>query len=181
MPKSPNIIIDADIAGENCVSLNSPTALPNANGFLWNKAMVMQVNCRGYITSQFMQPEPAKYSHAPNMEAKSFIQPEHNYFSHHPGRFFYLKDDDTGEIISLPYEPMRIKLERFSFRQTGSEISWLIVHKGLTISIAVNLTTNDLVELWSIHITNNTAKIKHQLLSLFFYRLYVMDESVGKF
>ncbi len=167
MPNNSTINIDANIAGDGSVTLNNPTALPNANGFLWNKAMVMQVNCRGYVTSQFMQPEPAKYSHAPNMEAKSFIQPEHSYFSHHPGRFFYLKDDDTGEIISLPYEPMRIKLERFSFRQTGSEISWLINHKGLTISLAVNLTTNDLVELWSIHITNNSNVIKN--ISLYPY------------
>src|SRR4051812_4859075 len=73
--------------------LSSPTAMPHAAGFLWNRKMMMQMNCRGYAVAQFMQPEPAKYSHAPNMEAKSFMQPEQSYFAHHPGRFFYIKDE----------------------------------------------------------------------------------------
>ena len=88
LAKQPLISIDNAVDGHSKIKLNSPTELPNATGFLWNRAMVMQVNCRGYVNSQFMQPEPAKYSYAPNMEAKSFIQPEHSYFSHHPGRFF---------------------------------------------------------------------------------------------
>ena len=102
MSKKTLISIDSSTGGFNKIKLSSPTTLPNATGFLWNQSMVMQVNCRGYVNAQFMQPEPAKYSYAPNMEAKSFIQPEHSYFSHHPGRFFYLKDEDSGEIISLP-------------------------------------------------------------------------------
>jgi len=181
MPNKSAIIIETDTAGKSCIALNSPTKLPNANGFLWNKAMVMQVNCRGYVTSQFMQPEPAKYSHAPNMEAKSFIQPEHSYFTHHPGRFFYLKNDDTREIISLPYEPMRSNLDLFSFRQTTSEISWLIKHKGLVISIAVNLTENDLVESWSITITNNTNQILNISLYPYFTISYMswMNQSAS--
>ena len=53
--------------------LGSPTALPRAAGFLWNRKMMIQVNCRGYAVAQFMQPEPAKYSFAPNLEAKTFM------------------------------------------------------------------------------------------------------------
>ncbi|MBU2871129.1 NdvB protein [Colwellia sp. E2M01] len=143
------------------VKLNSPTTLPNATGFLWNNGMVVQVNCRGYVNSLFMQPEPAKYSYAPNMEAKSFIQPEHSYFSHHPGRFFYLKDEDSGEIISLPYEPMRVQLDSFSFELANSHIAWAIEHKGLKISIKVSLTQDDLVECWSFSMTNLTSDIKN--------------------
>ena len=91
LAKQPLLSIDNAVDGHSKMKLNSPTEFPNATGFLWNRAMVMQVNCRGYVNAQFMQPEPAKYSYAPNMEAKSFIQPEHSYFSHHPGRFFTLK------------------------------------------------------------------------------------------
>ena len=97
------------------ITLHSPTKLPNASGFLWNSQMMINMNCRGYAIAQFMQPEPAKYSYAPNMEAKTFMQPEHAYFSHHPGRFFYIKDEDTGEIFSAPYEPLRTQLDRFDF------------------------------------------------------------------
>lgn len=161
MPKHPLITVDSASGGLNKVKLTSPTKLPNATGFLWNRAMVMQVNCRGYVNSQFMQPEPAKYSHAPNMEAKSFIQPEHSYFSHHPGRFFYLKDEDSGEIISLPYEPMRVELDKFTFELGSSDISWSIEHSGLKITINVNLTKDDLVECWFFSVTNLTDSVKN--------------------
>lgn len=167
LPKAKVPLINIENTGlsgehnQSKVKLSSPTTLPNATGFLWNQAMVMQVNCRGYVNSQFMQPEPAKYSYAPNMEAKSFIQPEHSYFSHHPGRFFYLKDEDTGEIISLPYEPMRIELDKFSFELASSDISWAIEHKGLKISIKVNLTKDDVVECWFFSVVNLTDKPKN--------------------
>ena len=73
-------------------SIDSATEKPNASAFLWNQQMMLNVNCRGYTVAQFMQPEPSKYAFAPNIEAKTFMQPEHPYFAHHPGRFFYVKD-----------------------------------------------------------------------------------------
>lgn len=167
MAKLPLICIDNTIEKESRIKLSSPTKLPNATGFLWNRSMVMQVNCRGYVNSLFMQPEPAKYSYAPNMEAKSFIQPEHSYFSHHPGRFFYLKDEGTGEIISLPYEPMRVQLDKFSFELGQGDITWLIEHKGVNIRLSVNLTENDLVECWSFSMENTTDMVKN--ISVFPY------------
>lgn len=167
MSKLPLFSIDTAVDGLSKIKLTSPTKLPNATGFLWNRAMVMQVNCRGYVNSQFMQPEPAKYSYAPNMEAKSFIQPEHSYFSHHPGRFFYLKDEDSGEIISLPYEPMRVQLDKFSFELGNSDITWSIEHRGLKITIKVNLTEDDLVECWFFSVTNLTDTVKN--ISLYPY------------
>jgi len=167
MSKLPLIYIDNTDNSFSKIKLTSPTKLPNATGFLWNSTMVMQVNCRGYVNSQFMQPEPAKYSYAPNMEAKSFIQPEHSYFTHHPGRFFYLKDEDSGEIISLPYEPMRIELDKFSFELGNSDITWEIEHSGLKITIKVNLTKDDLVECWFFSVTNEGNTVRN--LSIYPY------------
>lgn len=136
------------------VELNSPISMPKASGFLWNKQMVLQANCRGYVNSQFMQPEPRKYSYAPNLEEKTFIQPEHSYFSHHPGRFFYIKDEDHKKTFSVPYEPMRVKLDKFSFVQSKSEIYWLVEHLELEIKLSLSLTKNDIVERWSISVKN---------------------------
>lgn len=82
--------------------LTSPTAMQQSASFLWNKKMMIQVNCRGYAVAQFMQPEPAKYAYAPNLEAKTFMQPEQPYYAHHPGRFFYIKDEETGEFFRHP-------------------------------------------------------------------------------
>src|SRR5512136_585959 len=92
--------------------LTNPFDLPRAAGFLWNRQMMIQATCRGYAVAQFMQPEPAKYAYAPNLEAKTFMQPEQPYYAHHPGRFFYVKDEETRAVFSAPYEPVRAKPDR---------------------------------------------------------------------
>ena len=95
------------------VVLKNPVDMRDAAAYLWNRQMMLHVNCRGYVVAQHMQPEPAKYAHAPNLEAKTFMQPEQPYYAHHPGRFFYLKDRDTGEIFSLPYAPVKKAFDHF--------------------------------------------------------------------
>lgn len=147
--------------------LTSPTALPQAGGFLWNQKMMIQTTCRGYATAQFMQPEPAKYSHAPNIEAKTFMQPEQNYYAHHPGRFVYIKDEDSGELFSAPYEPVRAKLDKFSFSQGQSDIKWTVEKLGIRVQMTLSLPTHDIAELWSIEVTN--ASDRPRKLSIYPY------------
>ena len=134
--------------------LTSPTAMPQAGGFLWNRRMMIQTTCRGYATAQFMQPEPGKYSHAPNLEAKSFMQPEQNYYAHHPGRFVYVKDEDTGEIFSAPYEPVRGGLDRFEFSVGRVDLHWTIEKLGIRIDLTLALPVDDVAELWTVNVTN---------------------------
>ena len=119
------------------------------------------MNCRGYAVSQFMDPEPSKYSNAPNIEAKTFIQPEHSYFTHHPGRFFYIKDDDTGTCFSLPYEPMRVSFDDFNFTAGLSDISWQIEKLGLRFEITLTLSKDDALELWSISVVNQSNGVRN--------------------
>ncbi|QOL24594.1 NdvB protein [Thalassotalea sp. LPB0316] len=149
------------------VSVNSPLLMPNANGYLYNPHMLLQVNCRGYAIGQFMQPEPSKYSFAPNLEATTFIQPEHHYYAHHPGRFFYLKDNDTGELISLPYEPCRKQVDKFIFQQQQDAIAWQFKHNGLEIEIRVELSEQYIAERWQLSIINQSER--EQSLSLYPY------------
>ncbi len=134
--------------------LTSPTAMPRAAGFLWNRKMMMQITCRGYAVAQFMQPEPAKYAYAPNLEAKTFMQPEQPYYTHHPGRFFYIKDEETGEIFSAPYEPVRASLEKFVFSVGKGDLSWTIEHLGIRVELNVSLPVDDVVELWSLKVSD---------------------------
>ncbi|KAI4861590.1 glycoside hydrolase family 94 protein [Hypoxylon rubiginosum] len=138
--------------------LLSPTALPKAGGFLWNQKMMIQITCRGYATAQFMQPEPSKYAHAPNLEAKTFMQPEQNYYAHHPGRFVYVKDEETGQLFSAPYEPVRAPLDRFVFSVGKSDVGWTIEHLGIRVELTLVIPTHDVVELWSVKVTNLTAR-----------------------
>src|SRR3974377_2145578 len=111
--------------------LSSPTAMARAAGFLWNPRMLLQVTCRGYAVAQFMQPEPAKYTYAPNLEARTFMQPEQPYYAHHPGRFFSGKDEDTGGLFSVPFEPVRAALDRFRFSVGKSDLRWSVEKDGV--------------------------------------------------
>ncbi len=136
------------------VELTSPTLLPKASGFLWNEKMMIHVNCRGYAVAQFMQPEPSKYSYAPNLEAKTFMQPEQPYYAHHPGRFVYVKDEESGEIFSAPYEPVRVHTDKYTFAVGKHNIVWKIEHHDIAIEMTLSLPKEDALELWRVKVQN---------------------------
>jgi cellobionic acid phosphorylase len=138
--------------------LTSPTAMPKADGFLWNQKMMIQITCRGYAISQFMQPEPAKYAHAPNLEGKTFMQPEQNYYAHHPGRFVYIKDEETGQLFSAPYEPVRAPVDSFIFSVGKSDIKWTVEYVGIQVEMTLGLPTHDVAELWTIKVKNLSGR-----------------------
>ncbi|MEX0298405.1 MAG: NdvB protein, partial [Kordiimonas sp.] len=121
------------------IHLHNPTLMPEAGGFLWNKRMMIQVNCRGYATAQFMQPEPAKYAHGPTLEAKTFMQPEHPYFTHHPGRFFYLRDNNTHELFSVPFAPVNAPLDTFEFIVGPSSLVWKVAKGSISVELKLTL------------------------------------------
>jgi cellobionic acid phosphorylase len=140
--------------------LSSPTAMPTAAGFLWNRKMMIQATCRGYAVAQFMQPEPARYAHAPNLQAKSFMQPEQAYYAHHPGRFVYIKDEESGELFSAPHEPVRRQPDSFTFSVGKSDLLWTVEHLGLRVELRLGLPTDDVVELWSLTVTNRSGRAR---------------------
>jgi cellobionic acid phosphorylase len=140
--------------------LHSPTAMPRAAGFLWNQRMMIQSTCRGYAVAQFMQPEPAKYAYAPNLEAKTFMQPEQPYYAHHPGRFFYVKDEETGKIFSAPYEPVRAAYENYVFSVGKSDLRWTLQSLGIEIELTLSLPVADVVELWGVKVTNRSGRAR---------------------
>jgi len=140
--------------------LLSPTALPKAAGFLWNRRMMIQVTCRGYAIAQFMQPEPAKYAYAPNLEAKTFMQPEQPYYAHHPGRFIYVKDEETGGLFSAPYEPVRAPLDHFSFSVGKSDLRWRVEKDGLRLELTLTLSAAEVVEIWSLKVRNLSGRAR---------------------
>ncbi|WP_289027779.1 hypothetical protein [uncultured Paraglaciecola sp.] len=135
-------------------SLKSPTVLPNASAFLWNKKMLIQANCRGYAIAQFMQPEAGKYVSGPALEAKTFMQPEQPYYAHHPGRFVYVKDNGDGSIFSAPYEPVRAPLTHFEFIPEPHQISWVSEYKQIRVTLCLRLPTETAVECWQVKVEN---------------------------
>lgn len=145
--------VDMQPNGER-YELYSAVKMPLASAFLWNKQLMVQLNCRGYATAQFMQPEPAKYAHAPNLEAKTFMQPEQPYYAHHPGRFVYIKDEQSKTLFSVPYEPVRQPARDFVFSAGPDDIRWHIEHDGLEIEWILTLSPDAPHELWQLNIRN---------------------------
>ena len=152
---------------EGRCELSSPTEMPGASAFLFNQQMMMQVNCRGFVTAQHMQPEPAKYAYPPSIEATVFMQPEQPYFTHHPGRFVYIKDERDGGLFSLPHDPVKAEAERFNFSVGAGDIRWMVEQAGLECRLEVSLPHDAAVELWSFEICNNSDTTRH--LSIYPY------------
>lgn len=136
------------------VELHCPIAMPQASGFLWNRDMLVQLNCRGYATAQHMQPEPGKYSYAPVLEQRTFMQPELSHYKDHPGRFVFIKDEENNDLFSVPYEPVRRKADAFVFSIGKSDIEWRVNHGLIDVSMLLSLPVDDVVELWTVTIKN---------------------------
>lgn len=134
--------------------LDSPVLAPQAGAYLWNRSMMVQTTCRGYAVAQFMQPEPAKYAHVPTLAGTSFMQPEQPFFAHHPGRFFYVRDDESGQLFSAPHEPVRAKPDKFEFSPGLSDIRWLVEKNGIRVELCLTLNPNEVAELWTVTVTN---------------------------
>ena len=143
--------------------------------------MMLQVNCRGYATAQFMQPEPAKYAHAPNLEQKTFMHPEQPYYAHHPGRFFYVKDLNSGALFSSPYEPVRATTDVFEFHAEQDCIKWRVVQHGIEVVTRVSLSVERPLELWETTITNTSTQARELSLTPYFPVGYMswMNQSAG--
>lgn len=151
MPSIDQSILECRGKGASYV-LKSPTVLPNASGFLWNKNMLIQANCRGYAIAQFMQPEAGKYVSGPALEAKTFMQPEQPYYAHHPGRFVYVKDNANGQLFSGPYEPVRADLDKFEFIADPHQITWLSEFNQIRLTICLRLPTETALECWQVKV-----------------------------
>ena len=128
--------------------------MPLAAAFLWNKRMMIHMTARGFATAQFMQPEPSKYAHAQILEAKNFMLPEQGTYAHHPGRYFFVKDRDTGRFFSAPHEPARVPVDSFSFEAHPNMIRWDIKYQGIRVELRLSLPVDDACELWEVRVTN---------------------------
>ncbi|MCM2681212.1 GH36-type glycosyl hydrolase domain-containing protein [Echinimonas agarilytica] len=164
---SSSSLVDFDANGAVC-RLKSPTAMPLASSYLWNKHMMMQVNCRGYIVSRFMQPEPTAYSHAPNLEAKTFMQPEQPYYAHHPGRFVYIKDLERDKLWSVPYEPCRHEGAEYSMESEAHCITWRISLDEIEVVWTLFLATDLAAEYWTLRIVNHSDGKRKLLVTPYF-------------
>lgn len=143
---------------EQRICLHSETELPLAAGYLWNSTMMLKINCQGYANAQFMQPEPASYATGPALEATTFMQPEQSVYAHHPGRFFYIKDNQNSELFSLPFAPVKSHFDSYEFIVEGRFVRWNIEQSGLKFALSVELDTSTEAEIWELRVENLSAR-----------------------
>jgi len=149
------------------IRLKSASLLPQAGSYLWNDRMMLQINCQGYASVQFLQPEPASYACAPVLQATTFMQPEQPVYAHHPGRFFYIKDEHDGSLCSLPFAPIKENHDAFEYVVEDKSIRWLIRNSGLEISLSVCLDKKQIVEHWQLSVRNQSRHARQ--LSIYPY------------
>lgn len=169
MSKTPILKTSPLVSFDNIKTiLHCPHSMPMASAFLWNPKMMLHVNCRGYANAQFMQPEPAKYAHAPTMEAQTFMQPEQPYYDHHPGRFFYIKDLVSSSLFSAPFKPVGQAPDLFEFIADQDRIEWHLVKDQIKVELSVSLSSNQPLELWQIKIKNQDKKTRKLSITPYF-------------
>ena len=145
-------------SGQDRFSLDSPTRVPLADAFLWNPRMILQMTCRGFASCQYLLQDTATYTRSPVLEAKTFRQPEQETYTHHPGRFFYCKDEETGALFSAPHEPVRAEPDHFLFSPGLSDIRWETEKSGIRIELSVFLPVHDSAELWEVRVFNRSNR-----------------------
>ncbi|MFP3344690.1 hypothetical protein R0J87_19630, partial [Halomonas sp. SIMBA_159] len=86
------------------------------------------------------------------------MQPEQPYYAHHPGRFFYLKDEDNGALYSAPYEPVRAAPTRFTFSAGRQDVAWEVEYDGIVLELRLQLPEESPVELWQCTVRNRSGR-----------------------
>jgi cellobionic acid phosphorylase len=153
---------------DDSVELHCPRSMPKASTLLWNRRLLLQLNCRGYASAIHMQPEPGKYARAPVLEATTFLQPEQPHYAHHPGRFVYLIDEESGALFSVPHEPVRASSDRFVFRARPDGVDWELDRDELHCQWSVGLPAEDAIELWTLRLQTGSQRARRLRVCLYF-------------
>ena len=129
--------------------------MERADSFLWNDRLYFQIDHRGRAIAYFLQPDATPYADAP--------------------RFFYLRDEDTGDFWSAPYDPVARESEAFACSFGIDDIRWQVAQDGLDVALRVLIPREDTVELWSATVTNTADRPRD--ISL--YNLFPIGERSG--
>ena len=122
-------------------------ALERADSHLFNDRMELQIDQRGKCRSRFMQPNSTTYAE--------------------PLRSFYLRDDATGKLWSVPFDPVQVEPQEFEFSPGLADIRWRVTVDNVEVSLRVLIPREDQVELWTVTVLNRDARPRR--LSLYPY------------
>ncbi len=128
--------------------MHDPGLLRTADSDLWNDRLYLQIDHLGkIIRSGWMNPDLTQYSQ--------------------PLRAFYLRDNRSGEIWTVPQALIRRAPDAFEFSAGKSDIVWVVEVLGIRCTVRVVVPVKDAVELWTVTVENRGTE--QRSLSLFSY------------
>jgi cellobionic acid phosphorylase len=119
----------------------------NGISHLINDSMEFQIDLRGRCSARFLQPNSSIY--AQNL------------------RSFYLRDDVTGKLWSVPFEPVQVAPDQYEFSAGVADIQWRVTADDIEAHLRVTLPRNDPLELWTVTIVNRGHRLRR--ISLYTY------------
>ncbi len=123
-------------------------AVDVADADLWNDQMAIQIDQRGrVIANGFLQPNMTAYAD--------------------PLRAMYVRDEADGQFWSAPYDPVQTEPDEFDFSIGTADLRWTNTTRGISTEMTLVIPPDDLVEVWSVTLTNRSRKKRS--LSLFSY------------
>jgi len=74
------------------------------------------------------------------------------------GKYFYLKNNKTGEVFSPTWMPAKNNLDEYECHHGFGYTKFISSYKGIMIHLTVFVPLNDSVEIWDFNIENNTSE-----------------------
>ena len=91
------------------------------------------------------------------------------------GKYFYFKDDKTGDVWSPTWMPVKTELDSYKVVYGFGYSKFISEYKGLKVTLTVFVPVGDDLEIWSFKIENKSAQKKS--LSIFTYFEWCLGSS----
>lgn len=91
------------------------------------------------------------------------------------GKYFYIKNNDTGEFWSPTWLPARTELDEYQCKHGLGYTTFTSMYKQIKIELTCFIPFEDNLEIWYFKITNSSTKILN--LSIFTYLEWVLGSS----
>ncbi len=129
--------------------------MDRADAYLWNDQMFMQMDHRGRCQAWYMQPNLTSYAGA--------------------FRCFYVRDEETGEFWSVPFDPVQAEPEEFEFSIGRGDLQWRVVKHGVEVTLRVVIPRDDAAELWTASVRNLSGRPR----KLSFYSYFPVESATA--
>jgi len=91
------------------------------------------------------------------------------------GKYFYIKDNQTGDIWSPTWMPVKTELDSYQIVYGFGYSKFISEYKGVKISLSVFIPVNENIEIWNFAIENLTEQKKS--LSIYSYFEWCLGSS----